>query len=65
MLQIKAACAACHAQVTFYRMEKENKPALLSKQPTASADHELSVWHAGISCIIHPADSTAKVYIAL
>lgn len=53
MLQTKAARAACRAQVTFYRMEKGNKPTLLSKQTTASADHEPSAWHAGISCIIH------------
>lgn len=64
MLQTKAACAACRSQVTFHRMEKGNKPTLLSKQPTASADHELSVWHAGISCIILQQQTPQPKYIS-
>lgn len=34
-------------------LEDGNEPTWLSKQPTASADLDLSVRHAEISCIIH------------
>lgn len=63
----------CHAQIKCERMEKENEPADLSKQPTMPADCELSLRYAGISCIVHlasmvwwgPALTSSQVYFEL